>query len=481
MTDIQVVVTASGPVPTPPAVLEADLIAAVAATTPGYTILPAGLIEDVASTDVGALIVCDTARVETINSLTPLGSNPFLTLELGQIYIGPGAAPAVPTNTSVYVLFNAQSGSPLAPLPGYVLDRGFVVGDGTYQYIVQDGGATAADGTVSLFCEASNAGTWAVPTNSVTQIATSVPSNVTLTCTNPVAGISGGPAETEEQYRARVLQAGQAISTGTATLLKTLLGNVPGVQQRLISVVQTPGGPWEVIVGGGDPYQVAYAIYKSGLNIAGLTGSTLAITGITQANPGKITTALNHGYSDGQIAQASGIVGMTPLNGIPFTVTVIDEKNFTIGINTLGYPSYVSGGVLTPNLRNVTPNLLDPPDIYAVPFVNPPQQTVTMAVTWSTTALNFISAAAIAQAAAPALAAYVNAIIVGAPTNLLVMGTVFSEAIADILDPSQISALNFAISINGVATAPEVDTDLVFGDPESFFEATVAGIAVTQG
>ena len=55
-------------------------------------------------------------------------------------------------------------------------------------------------------------------------------------------------------------------STGTTQLLKTLLGQVPGVQQRLVSTRKKSTG-WEVIVGGGDPYLVAYAIYDSGLNI----------------------------------------------------------------------------------------------------------------------------------------------------------------------------------------------------------------------
>ena len=173
---------------------------------------------------------------------------------------------------------------------------------------------------------------------------------------------------------------------------------------------------------------------------------------------------------------------MVPINSDgPYTVTVITEKTFSIGVDTTGFPAYVSGGVVTPNLRNVTPNIYDYPDIYTVPFVNPPQQTVTMTVSWNTTAANFTSQAAVSQAAAPAIAAYVNSITGGAPLNIGVMNSVFQTAVANILAPGQISVLTFVVSINGIVTSPEAGTQLVFGDPESFFEATTAGIVVAQG
>lgn len=481
--DIPVVVTSAGAQPTPPATLRAALIASVAQTNPGYTAnLPAILIEDVSSTEVGGLVVCDTARVETINSLSPYTANDFLLAQLGQVYIGPGAAPAPPTNTSVSVVFTVVDSND-NPVAGYVIGRGFTVTDGTYQYVVQDGTVTQSNGTtLPVFCVAILTGTWAVPTNSVSQIVTSVPTGFAITCTNPLPGTPGNAeAETNSQYQARVLQAGQAVSTGTTTLLKTLLGQVPGVQQRLISTVQQSGS-WEIIVGGGDPYLVAGAIFASGLDVSTLVGSTLAVTNITQANPGVVTTNHNHNYSTGQVVTMEQIVGMTPLNGLPVTITVTGPTTFSIGINTSGYPAYVSGGVCSPVLRNVTPNILDYPNVYAIPFVNPPDQTVTAALVWNTTAANFVSDATVSQAAAPAIAAYINSITVGAPINLFVMEQTFLSAIASILPASQIESISISISINGIVTAPSAGTQLVFGDPESFFSTATngSGITVTQ-
>ena len=479
-TDFPLVITAAGPQPTPPATLNAALIALATSAAPGLTAnLPASMIEDIASTATYALALIDSARVETVNSLTTFGANAFTLSQLGQLFIGPGAAPAPPTNTSVFVQFSVVDGSD-NPVPGYVIPVGFTVSDGTYQYIIQDGGVTSSNGTSPvLFCEASIPGTWSIAAGTVSQIISTVPSPYVVTCSNPLPGTPGNPeAETEEQYRARVNQALQAVATGTTTLLKTLLGQVSGVQQRLISTIQQPGG-WEVIVGGGDPYQIAGAIFAAGLNITTLIGSVMAIDNITQATLGVVTTVLNHGYTTGQSTTLSQILGMTPLNGQTVTVTVISEKTFSINVNTTGLPAYISGGVSSLNARNVTVNIIDPPNVYGITFVNPPAQTVTMTVTWNTTLPNFASQASVAQSAAPAIANYINSISAGQPMSTLLFDEVFIEATANILPTASISDLSYQVFINGVLTAPVAGSPLIFGDPESFFETDDTGAQVT--
>lgn len=471
---LPVVVTTAGRQPTPPSTLLAQLLAAVAAVRPGYTAnLPGSLIEDISSTDVGALAVCDSAITEIINSLTPYGANEFLLLQLGQIYLGSGAAPGLTSNTSVFVVFTGPV--------RFVVSIGFTVSDGTYQYVVQDGGIIGSGGTSEpLFCLAILTGSWVVPTNTVTQLVTSLPTGITVTCANPTAGTPGGTAETEESWRSRVLQSGLAISQGMTTTLRTYLGQVPGVQQRLVSPMQKTGG-WEIVVGGsGDPYEIAYAIFTALFDISTLVGSTLQVTAITQANPGVVTLNLNHGYTTGQVAQIDGIVGMINLNGVSFTATVVDEKRISIGINTSGFPAYVSGGVLTPNLRNITVDINDFPNVYAVPFVNPPQQIVVVAVTWNTTEPNFISQASVAQLANPAIVSYVNSIVVGQPINVYVLQSTFQAAVASILTPNLLTTLDFAVSINGVGVSPSPGTGIIVGDPESYFFTTSDRVTVAQ-
>lgn len=480
-TSIPVVVTSAGVQPTPPATLRAALVAAAALNNPGYTAnLPASLIEDWASTGTGALTISDSARVEVLNSISPYTANDFLLAQLGQIYIGPGAAPGVPTNTSVLVVFTAIDTATGLPAPGQTISLGFTITDGTYQYVVQDGGVTATDGmTQPLFCLATIAGQWAVASSSVSHLVTAEPPGITLSCTNPLPGISGAVAETTEQYRARVVQAGQAIAMGTTQLAKTLLGKVPNVQQRLISVVEQPGLGWTIIVGGGDPYLTAGAIVASGIDISGLFGATLAIVGITNANPAVIETATNHNYTTGNSTEVNAVLGMTQINGESGTVTVIDEKSFSINIDTTSFAPYAGGGVLTPNPINLTTDVADYPNTYGVITVTPPAEPVTMVIGYDTTLSNFASQAAVAQAVAPAVAAYINTIPGGQPISLIAIESIFADEWNGLgFDTGLISSLTIAVSINGVGTAPV--GKLVFGDPWSYLTATTAAVVVQQ-
>lgn len=73
----------------------------------------------------------------------------------------------------------------------------------------------------------------------------------------------------------------------------------------------------------------------------GLTGRP--ITAITKANPGSVTCTA-HGFVSGASVGLDGIVGMTQLNGLVFTVTVIDPNTFTLGVDTTAYSTYVGGG-----------------------------------------------------------------------------------------------------------------------------------------
>jgi len=469
---IPVVLTSAGRTNQTPAALRAQLVALVAATNPGYTSeLPGSLIEDVASTDTGSLVLIDQFVTELINSLTPYGANAFILAELGAIY---GVQIGANVNTSVYVTFTGTV--------GFVISPGFTVSDGTYQYIVQDGGIIGSGGTSSpLYAVATTAGTWAVPVGTVTQLVTSVPGAITLSVTNLSTGTPSSGAETEESYRARVLQAGLAASTGMATYLKTLLSNVSGVQPRLVAVQQQSTGGWEVIVGGGDPYEVANAIWRAIFDISTLVGSSMNVTGITKANPGVVTTDKNHNYTTGQTIQMNGVVGMTTVNGVNYTATVISPTTFSIGVNTSGYTTYVSGGVVTPNARNITVNIKDSPDTYTIPFVNPPQQTVSMVVTWNTIATNVVSPAAVSQLAIPALVDYVNSVYVGQPINLFELQATFQQAVAHIIPTALLTRMVFTVSINGIVTAPLAGTGEIIGDPESFFETNTSLITVSQG
>ena len=93
----------SGPVASTPSAIQAALIALVTQMAPGYTAnLPGALIEDLSSTDVGAIITLDQARVDAVNSVTPYAANPFILLQQGLMF---GLPQNTATNGQADVVF----------------------------------------------------------------------------------------------------------------------------------------------------------------------------------------------------------------------------------------------------------------------------------------------------------------------------------------------------------------------------------------
>lgn len=265
---LPIVMTKEGPIPNSATTLRNELITKAIALQPGLTTdLPGTLIEDIASTDVGALMVADQIFVDLINSVTPYGANEFLLNQLGQIY---GVQQGIGSNTSVYVVFHGDV--------GYFVPQGTIVSDGTYQYVTQDPVTISSSGySQSVYAISPQSGSWAVPANTVTTILSSVPAPITLTVDNPSSGIPSSSGQTVDQYRQQVLDAGLVQCSGVPLAIKTALQSVPGVVQTLISVRQvtrTGRTYWEVIVGGGDQYAVANAIFNNCGDPSVLVGST---------------------------------------------------------------------------------------------------------------------------------------------------------------------------------------------------------------
>jgi len=94
----------------------------------------------------------------------------------------------------------------------------------------------------------------------------------------------------------------------------------------------------------GDQY---IRFYKDG---GAILESNKTITGITQANPGVVTSTA-HGYSNGNTIVISGVVGMTQVNGKRFKVANVTANTFELqtidgtNVNTTSYTAYTSGGV----------------------------------------------------------------------------------------------------------------------------------------
>jgi hypothetical protein len=257
----------NGAQPQSPAVLLNQLLNNAQALSPGITNdLPASLIEDVTSTQVAGLSILDQARVEAINSVSPNSANAFILVQLARAL---GLQLGSPTNTSVLVVFTCNT-------PGYVIPAGFRVSDGTNVYSIVTGGVIGAGGqSLNLTAVSVASGAFAVPANTVTQIKTSFPGTITLSVNNPQAGIPALSQESWSSFRFRVQQGLLAATTSGPRLIKTLIGNVPGVPSNLIATQAANGGIRVIVGGGGDVFQVAYAIFSAVGNPAILQGSAV--------------------------------------------------------------------------------------------------------------------------------------------------------------------------------------------------------------
>ena len=73
--------------------------------------------------------------------------------------------------------------------------------------------------------------------------------------------------------------------------------------------------------------------------------NTKNIAAISNAANARVRTSVAHGYTNGQLVyMGPGILGMTQMNGLLATVTVVDADEFNTGINSSTFGTYTSGG-----------------------------------------------------------------------------------------------------------------------------------------
>lgn len=128
---------------------------------------------------------------------------------------------------------------------------------------------------------------------------------------------------------------------------------------------------------------------------------------------------------------------------------------------------------------NVYVSINDYPDVYQIVFVSAVEQVVTINLTWNTTLADFTQGSAVDQIVVQPLADVVNAIPVGAPLNILDLNSAFIEAVSSILDQSDISKMDFSITVDGSPVTPT--NYIISSDLESYFSVVTTAITVTQG
>jgi hypothetical protein len=84
-------------------------------------------------------------------------------------------------------------------------------------------------------------------------------------------------------------------------------------------------------------------------------GTSKAVSGITQASPGVLTTTLAHGFTEGIAVTITDVGGMTQVNGNEYymdiltstTFALYTDSNLSVPLNTNGFDAYTSGGIAT--------------------------------------------------------------------------------------------------------------------------------------
>ncbi len=132
-----------------------------------------------------------------------------------------------------------------------------------------------------------------------------------------------------------------AVGTGAPTY--QLYKRYAQAGQSIDRIIKKP------VAAGFESYRNAVAITGESLDTA--TGivtlpalASAGITAITKANPGVVTTASAHGYSNGEKIYLSGVGGMTQVNNVVFTIAGASGSVFNLGVDTTNYGTYTSGG-----------------------------------------------------------------------------------------------------------------------------------------
>lgn len=113
-----------------------------------------------------------------------------------------------------------------------------------------------------------------------------------------------------------------------------------------------------------------------------------------------------------------------------------------------------------------------------IPFVIPLQQLVTIKFEWATESANYLTDATIASLVSQPVINYRNGIFAGNPMNINNVKDVFLQAINSTLDMSLISTLNVIVTVNGIITGVDAGTNIISGDPYSYWYIASDGVIV---
>ena len=252
---------------------------------------------------------------------------------------------------------------------------------GTTKLYVKVQGIIGAVGYVDLLCESKEETTAEIGANTITTLVDAVPGVTSIT--NPLAGTSGIPAETIAEYKQAVYNRIQSPRYGTDARARDLLRAVPGVDSRLIAfrtldLIKTILGSTvyfrgiECVVGGGDDYEVAAALYSAFLQTKNLlsnpsnseTARTVSVD-VTLFNSAAPVEYTRPKLSDIGLSINVKINGKLTTNDVAegilqpafetyFDSLIVGTAVSTASMNNIIYDSFAASGIGTDRIGTIT-------------------------------------------------------------------------------------------------------------------------------
>lgn len=225
----------------------------------GFTNLPSGIQNNLLDESVIVISEIQDMLSNVMNSVSPLYANNFMVLELGEAFGLKIKDKTLPNTTITFY-----------GLAGVVIPEGLEISneDSSKKFVTTKSDIINASGQVSIYCEGADYYNTPTPANTLTVMLNQV-LNVT-SCTNLNDAVETTPAEPISEFRTRFQNRALANRSGTVATLNDELKKVEGTVDRLCtykaSQIVEEGvskAVLEVIVGGGDDYQVALAIFNS--------------------------------------------------------------------------------------------------------------------------------------------------------------------------------------------------------------------------
>jgi uncharacterized protein (TIGR02217 family) len=119
---------------------------------------------------------------------------------------------------------------------------------------------------------------------------------------------------------------------------KPVAGTVRVYLNNVLLTEGTSAGQWQIDNSTG----IVTFTQLSSSNVA--TVLSRNITSITQAANGVVTTSVAHGFTTGDKIRIINVGGMTQINNLYYTITVLTTTTFQLNVNTTAFTAYTSGG-----------------------------------------------------------------------------------------------------------------------------------------